>query len=209
MFLPAARGGQACKKKSDISNKMLPLLGTSQRCCLDSVHPFAAPFRPLSRRPIYSSVVLREVYWGNRHHYSLALDRLKVTASKFGKFPLAAWLTGLAIRGQWERHSFRISTSILLNSSASHIMSFPAFCGSTSLVEHIFRPIRGLCVTLFLRGDLGYWMLFFFHTTHQLKIWGDAMKYNTIHRIHHTIYWNKDNLKYRLVFTMQLAYIAL
>lgn len=74
--------------------------GTSQRCCSDSGNPFAAPFYLLSRRPIYSSVVLREISRGNWHHYSLALDRLKVTASKFSKFPLAAWLTGLAIGGQ-------------------------------------------------------------------------------------------------------------
>lgn len=125
--------------------------GTSQRCCSDSGNPFAAPLWLLSRRPIYSSVVLREVSWGNGHHYSLALDRLKVTASKFGKFPLAAWLTGLAIRGQSERHSFRVSTGILLNSCTRHVMSSPAFCGSTSPVEHTFSSMKvSVCIYLYL-----------------------------------------------------------
>ncbi len=164
--------------------------GTSQRCCSDSVNPFAVPFCPLSKRPICSSVVPREVYWGNRHHYSLALDRLKVTASKFGKFPFAAQLTGLAIRGQWERHSFRVSTCILLNSSTSHIMSSPAFCGSSSHVELTFSPAKGLCVRGFWREDLGYWIFFSFHTTDQLKIWEDAMEYHIIHRAQDTRYWN-------------------
>lgn len=111
--------------------------GTSQRWRSDPGNPFSTSLYLPSRRPISSSVVIREVSRGNRHHYSLASDRLKVTTSKFCKFPLAARLAGLPIRRQSERHSFTVSTCILLNSSAGHVMCSPAFCGSSSPVEHI------------------------------------------------------------------------
>ena len=53
--------------------------------------------------------------------------------------PSAARLTGLAIRGQRERHSFTVSTCILfLNSHTIHIMTSAAFCGSASAVEKHF-----------------------------------------------------------------------
>lgn len=142
MSLPAAEEASRVKGNQISPIKHCLCRDTSQRWCSDPGNPFAAPLYLLPRRPIYSSAVLREVSRGNRHHYSLALDRLKVTTSKFCKFPSAAWLTGLAIRRQQERHSFTVSTCILLNSFTSHVMSSPALCGSTSPVEHTFNPMK-------------------------------------------------------------------
>lgn len=97
-------------------NQILPIkhclcLGTSQRWCSDPRNPFAVPFCLLSRRPTYSSVVLREVSRGNRHHDSLALDRLKVTTSKISKFPSAArlnWVSNKRAVGKAFLHSFHL-----------------------------------------------------------------------------------------------------
>ncbi len=53
MFLPAASGGQACKRKSDIANKTLPLLGhiTKGAAQTPVIHlrlPFASSLEDLS-----------------------------------------------------------------------------------------------------------------------------------------------------------------
>lgn len=113
---------------------------TSEKWCSDPSNPFASLFCLLSRRPAYHSVLPSELSRGNRCHYALTLDRHKVTTSKFGKFLSAAWLTGLAIRELQKRHSFRVSTCILSNSSTSHLMTSPSFCASTNQAEHTFSP---------------------------------------------------------------------
>lgn len=63
--------------------------------------------------PIFSFVVFREVSRGNKHHYSSAWDRFKVTGLTFGKFhlsSLAHWLqkegSGRGIASQFSLFSF-------------------------------------------------------------------------------------------------------